>query len=352
MIEYNMAKKIRVLIVDDSAFIREIFTEMLNEAPDIEVIGAAQDAYDAREKIKALDPDVITLDIEMPKMDGLSFLEKIMTLRPMPVVMVSTLTQKGADTTIRALELGAVDYVSKPADRTTSNIHVVQEALLEKVRAASKARVKARNSATANSTKKPAALPLKKAPSPERVIAIGSSTGGVEALRDILPYLPENCPPVLMVQHMPAQFTTSFAQRLDNLSHITVVEAQNNQRIEAGHAYLAPGGLHMTVKRVGEQLYCKIEDGDNVSGHKPSVDKLFDSVADVIGKEAVGVILTGMGKDGAIGLLKMRESGSPTLGQNEQSCIVYGMPKAAKLNGAVEVELPLKALPQAILNKC
>jgi two-component system chemotaxis response regulator CheB len=347
-----MPKPIRVLIVDDSRFIQKMFSHILSEAQDIEVLDVANDAYDAREKIKSLNPDVITLDIEMPKMDGLSFLEKIMTLRPMPVVMVSTLTQKGADATLRALEIGAVDYVSKPAENTNQNIHQIGEQLVAAVRAAARANVRGHRYAPNKDAGKPKPLAIKN-PASNHIIAIGSSTGGVEALRDIIPKLPTSCPAIVMTQHMPAQFTQTFAERLNGLAHITVHEAEDGMPLERGHAYLAPGSHHLAVKPApGGSLICHLDDGPLMTGHKPSVDVLFASAAEHIKKRAIGVILTGMGKDGAKGLLQMKEAGANTIGQNEQSCVVYGMPKAAKLNGGVDREISLEHIAQNILNLC
>lgn len=342
---------ISVLIVDDSALIRQIFSEMLSSEPDIEVIGTASDPYDAREKIKKLNPDVLTLDIEMPKMDGLSFLEKIMSLRPMPVIMASSLTQNGADATIRALEIGAFDTVAKPASsQTRGNLSLLKNELVTKVRAAAGANMGAH---VAHKAPPSLLVPFHPTePLQRHLIAIGSSTGGVEALRDIFVRLPANVPPIVITQHMPPTFTTSFAARLNSLSQVTVREATHHERIRPGHAYLAPGGLHMKIVRVGADLVCKLEDGANVSGHKPSVDVLFHSVAEAMGPRAVGVILTGMGKDGAIGLKAMRESGAYTIGQNQATCIVYGMPQAAQKIGATQIELPLLDIPARMLKAC
>ena len=345
-----MTKKISVIVVDDSALIRKLFSEMLSEAPDIEVLDTAIDPYDAREKIKALNPDVITLDIEMPKMDGLSFLEKIMTLRPMPVVMASTLTQKGADETIRALELGAVDYISKPqGTQTRSNLVPLQEELIEKVRAAAGVNLTTRTQLRAQQQES-TVIPFHG--SSRHIIAIGSSTGGVEALRDVFLALPANAPPIVMTQHMPRTFTTSFAARLDGLSQVTVSEAVQGARLKPGHAYLAPGDEHLKIRKVGGDYYCNLEKSAPVSGHCPSVDVLFDSVATAAGAKAVGVILTGMGKDGAKGMLAMRHAGAYTVGQNQASCVVYGMPRAAMEAGAVQKELALHEIARHILNYC
>lgn len=343
-------KPIRVLIVDDSALIRKIFQEILTENEDIDVVGTAINAQDAREKIKQLNPDVVTLDIEMPGMDGLSFLEKIMTLRPMPVIMASTLTQKGAAETIRALEIGAIDYISKPVQsQTRGTLSVLRDELVSKVRTASQANIGARN---ASALVQPKQLGFKTPRANDKIIAIGSSTGGVEALRDIFLTLPENTPPIVMTQHMPEHFTTSFAARLNGLSRVNVAEAYEGAKLQTGHAWLAPGGKHLKVVRKGADYICRLNNGENVSGHRPSVDVLFDSVAEAAGANAVGVILTGMGKDGAAGMLKMREQGAYTVGQSQNSCVVYGMPKAAFVLGAVIKELPLSEIASHVLTYC
>lgn len=346
------SKHTTVLIVDDSALIRQMFREMLSSAPDIEVLDVAADPFEAREKIKRLNPDVLTLDIEMPKMDGLSFLEKIMTLRPMPVIMVSTLTQKGADATLRALEIGAFDYVSKPvSNHTRETLGALQNELVAKVRAASGANLEAQKNKPL-----PGARPniVSYAPSAaaaaQRIIAIGSSTGGVEALRDIFVQLPENAPPIIITQHMPETFTRSFAERLNTISAVQVCEAEHHQRLKPGHAYIAPGGeRHMKLARIGSDYVCQLEAAQPVSSHRPSVDVLFHSVAKAAGANAIGVILTGMGKDGAAGLKAMRDVGCYTIGQNKHSCIVYGMPQVAANLGATVIELPLAAIPAAML---
>lgn len=342
-----MKKPIRVIIVDDSAFIRRVYRDMLESDPEIEVVGAAEDPYEAREMIKQLNPDVITLDIEMPKMDGLSFLEKIMTLRPMPVVMSSTLTQEGADETLRALELGAVEVVGKPVDvqHTVDHLH---EELIAKVKAAARAHV--RPLERTNADKRPQLVRQKGKPK-DVVIAIGASTGGVEALARVVSKFPPQMPPIVITQHMPANFTRSFARRLDSLTPLIVKEAVSGEAIISGKIYIAPGSHHMELRKAsGEKGYTiKLHEGDLVSGHRPSVDVLFRSVAESVGNKAIGAILTGMGKDGAHGLLAMRESGAITLGQNEASCVVYGMPKAAKMLGAVEKELSLDLLTTKLI---
>ena len=342
-------KPITVLIVDDSALIRTMFKEMLSSVSDIQVLDTAVDPLDAREKIKRLNPDVVTLDIEMPNMNGIAFLEKIMALRPMPVLMVSTLTQKGAAETIRALELGAVDYISKPTGAQTRDaLSALKEDLIAKVREAAKANLRARTSAHEEKN----VLLSYNGDANAHLIAIGSSTGGVETLRDIFGQLPANCPPIVMTQHMPPSFTTSFAARLDSISAVSVKEAEEGDKLKPGHAYLARGGRHLSIIRSGTDFICHLEDGAAGSGHRPSVDVLFNSVAEVAALRAVGVILTGMGKDGAQGLLKMRQSGSRTIGQNKNSCVVYGMPKAAYSIGAVEEELALADIPARILSLC
>ncbi|WP_428687693.1 protein-glutamate methylesterase/protein-glutamine glutaminase [Roseibium sp.] len=341
---------VRVLIVDDSALIRKMLTEMLSRDPDIEVIGTAQDPYVAREKIKSLNPDVITLDIEMPKMDGIEFLKKIMKLRPMPVLMVSSLTQQGADATLHALEIGAVDYVAKPTQDLQHGLAEKCEEITSKVKAAAAARVQSRPGG------KPARIQrLSSAPgyrSTETVVAIGASTGGVEALTNVLTVLPPDSPAILVTQHMPASFTRSFARRLDGICAINVTEARDGVRVLPGHAYLAPGDQHLQLSRSGANYTCRIGGQERVSGHCPSVDVLFRSVADCAGNNAIGVILTGMGKDGAKGLLAMRQAGARTLGQNEASSVVYGMPRVAQEIGAVEEQLSLSQIPRRILDIC
>lgn len=328
--------RIRVLVVDDSPTMRGVITAILRRDEEIEVVGAAGDPIEAREAIKALSPDVITLDVEMPRMNGIEFLEKIMRLRPTPVIMVSTLTQTGAATSVEALELGAVDCVGKPDF----------DDLADKVKAASRARIRALGD-------RQASTPVRHAYRPGGcLLAIGSSTGGVEALITMLSCFPENCPPTLITQHMPAAFTASFAARLDRQCAAKVDEATNGAPIRVGQIYLAPGGVtHMEVQG-GVQPRCKLIESPNVNGHRPSVDALFGSIARTIGARAVGVILTGMGRDGALGLKQMRDAGARTLGQNEASCVVYGMPKAAYEIGAVERQMPLSLMGQAALDLC
>ncbi len=342
-------KPISVLIVDDSATMRLLVRNALKGQSGIEVIGEARDALEARDTIKELNPDVITLDIEMPNMNGLDFLEKIMRLRPTPVIMVSTLTSRGASATIRALELGAFDCVCKPSESDPDSLR----SLPELVRAAAQSPLKKRVAQGAP-VQRPAAAskaPSTYRPDPRSIIAIGSSTGGVEALIAIISNLPANCPPVVITQHMPQTFTKSFAERLDRLSPPTVTEAQDGDSLEAGHVYLAPGGQqHLEIVSGSTRPRCRLRPGDTVSGHRPSVDVLFNSVAKVAGSRAIGVILTGMGRDGADGLLAMRRAGARTIGQDAASCIVYGMPKVAFELGAVEKQMSLNGIANELIS--
>ncbi len=341
-------KKIKVLIVDDSLFIRQMFTKILSSDAEIEVVASAADANEAREKIKRYDPDVITLDIEMPGMDGLTFLKKIMTLRPIPVVMASSLTQKGADATIKALEIGAVDYVSKTSS-TDFDVDSLAKDLVEKVKSASRAKVRNVNSQEHESSETTEVFGVGEKFKSGIIFAIGSSTGGVEALKEVLIRLPENFPPIVVTQHMPPKFTASFAERLNKICPMSAKEAENGDLIEPGNIYLAPGGMHLEVIRRGVQMACAVGHGEKVSGHIPSVDVLFESISKNIGKSAYGVILTGMGKDGAKGMLSMRQSGSYNLGQDEASCVVYGMPKAAYVAGAVDQQASLLDIPKEMV---
>lgn len=346
-----MTKKIRVLIVDDSPFIREMFTEYLNADPQIEVVGTAEDPHDAREQIKAKHPDVITLDVEMPKMDGLSFLEKIMTLRPMPVVMASSLTQKNADITFRALEIGAVDYVGKPDNPKA--LRMIRHELVKKVKTAANARLSYRGEKPASSAAPSSSVnTLSYQPSGrnnEKLIAIGASTGGVEAIRAILEAMPANIPPIIITQHMPPHFTKSFADRLNKHVAPIVQEAQTGLEILPGNAYIAAGGYHLSLRKSGDKLACQLDDRPAVSSHKPSVDVMFESVAETCPKRAIAAILTGMGRDGAAGLKKLHDLGVPTFGQDEASCVVYGMPKAAAELGGVARVITLRDMAQTLL---
>lgn len=331
-----MNPKIKVLCVDDSALIRDLMTKIIDAQPDMTVVATAPDPLVARDLIKKHNPDVLTLDVEMPRMDGLDFLERLMRLRPMPVLMVSSLTQRGSEITLRALELGAVDFVAKPEVGIRDGMLEYAGMIAEKIRAAAQARP-SRQGALA----KPAA-PRKvlKAPmlSSEKIIIIGASTGGTEAIRQVIEPLPANSPAVLITQHMPGGFTRSFAERLDRLCRVTVKEAEDRERVLPGHVYIAPGDWHMRLTRSGANYVIALDDGPPVNRHRPSVDVLFQSAAACAGRNALGVILTGMGRDGAAGLLQMREAGAHTVAQDEASCVVFGMPKEAiALGGATDV---------------
>jgi two-component system, chemotaxis family, protein-glutamate methylesterase/glutaminase len=342
---------VRVLVVDDSALIRQMLTSLLSADPEIEVIGAACDPYEARDKIKALDPDVITLDVEMPNMNGIAFLERLMRLKPLPVVMVSTLTQKGADVTLLALELGAVDFVAKPTDATPGAMDRIAAELRLKVKMAAKSRPGVGGGhAPVQAAARPAETIMAPRAHPKALVAIGASTGGVEALRAVITALPAGMPPIVITQHMPAGFTARFAQRLDEASALKVFEASDGHVMRPGEVAIAPGNLHLSVKASAAGYVCQVRDGDAVSGHRPSVDVLMQSVAEAGGREAVGGILTGMGRDGARGLLAMRQAEARTIGQNEATSLVYGMPKVAKELGAVAVELPLGQIARRIVD--
>ncbi|WP_427911999.1 protein-glutamate methylesterase/protein-glutamine glutaminase [Ramlibacter sp. MMS24-I3-19] len=342
---------IRVVVVDDSALVRGVLTEIINRSGDMQVIGQAADPYEAREKIRELDPDVITLDVEMPRMDGLAFLERIMKLRPMPVVMISTLTERGAQTTLRALELGAVDFVAKPTLDVRAGLDELAREITGKLRAAARARIARRTVAV----EAPAQLRAKAQPAMagapgDRLIAIGASTGGTEAIREILTALPPTLPGIVITQHMPAGFTVSFAARLEQLTALYVREAADGERILRGHAYIAPGGRHLSIERSALGGYvCRVGDGEPVNRHKPSVDVLFRSVARWAGSHALGVMLTGMGADGASAMREMRDRGAYNLVQDEASCVVFGMPREAIAAGAASEVLPLGAMAQRIV---
>jgi two-component system chemotaxis response regulator CheB len=343
-------KPVRVLIVDDSATIRELLGSVLSRDPEIEVIGSAPEPAVARQMIKELNPDVITLDVEMPNMNGLEFLEKIMRLRPMPIVMVSTLTSRGAEATLAALELGAVDYYAKPTDNVSTILGEDASELAAKVKAAARARVNGRRRAPQASAKNPATASYK--PGKKKIVAIGASTGGVEALIEVLSHFPENCPPTVITQHMPAQFTATFAQRLDRLCRPRVAEATEGAVLTTGQVYVAPGGKAHLEVCAGVPPRCKLARTDAVGGHRPSVDVLFNSVAQAAGRNGVGVILTGMGGDGAAGLKSMREKGASTIGQDDASSLIYGMPRVAFEIGAVQRQLPLDKIGAEILRLC
>ncbi|MCS6293978.1 MAG: chemotaxis response regulator protein-glutamate methylesterase [Nitrospira sp.] len=342
--------KIRVLNVDDSALMRQVLAQLLSKDPGIEVIGSAPDPYIAREKIKALNPDVITLDVEMPKMDGLTFLEKLMRGRPMPVVMVSSLTEAGCQTTLRALELGAVDYITKPKIDLRDGMEGIADDLIEKVKAAAIAKIRGAANG-AGHTQPRQATPLASAmiKTTDTIIAIGSSTGGTEAVKEVLEVLPPNTPPILITQHMPEHFTKTWADRMNQICRISVKEAQDGDSVLPGHALIAPGSYHMTLVRSGARYSVRINQEPPVNRHRPSVDVMFDSVARYAGGNAVGVILTGMGGDGAKGMLAMKQAGAYTIAQDEASCVVFGMPKEAIKLGGVDKILPLGDIAGAVL---
>jgi two-component system chemotaxis response regulator CheB len=341
-------QKLKVLIIDDSALIRSVMTEIVNSQPDMEVVGTAPDPLSAREMIKQTNPDVLTLDVEMPRMNGLEFLEKLMRLRPTPVVMVSTLTEAGSEAALKALELGAVDFVAKPRLGVRNNMNELTREIADKIRAAARAHIQRREANTAPiETPKPlSGQPLS---STDKIVFIGSSTGGTEALKEVLSRMPANAPAILMTQHMPESFTHSFAARLNSLSAMNVKEAENGERILPGHAYLAPGHSHLLVKKSGASYYCELSKTDPVNRHRPSVDVLFNSAAKTVGHNAIAALLTGMGKDGAAGMLAMRRAGAHTIAQNEATCVVYGMPRAAVELEAAEQIVALNDVAAAIL---
>ncbi|NIJ69825.1 protein-glutamate methylesterase/protein-glutamine glutaminase [Xanthomonas sp. 60] len=351
----SLSAPCRVLIVDDSAVVRQILSEILASDPGIEVVGTAADPLLAREKIKRLAPDVITLDVEMPRMDGLAFLENLMRLHPLPVVMISSLTERGADTTLQALALGAVDFVSKPKLDVSRGLQGYADEIVEKVKAASRSRVRPLTRSAAAPKVTLAPLPPGSAPrstqfrTTDRLIAIGSSAGGTEALRVVLEGMPADAPAIVMTQHLPASFSTAFAERLDRHSAMSVREASDGEAVLAGHAYLPPGGKHLRIIRDGARWRCRVDDGPAVNRHKPAVDVLFQSVAQSAGANAIGVILTGMGDDGARGLLQMRQAGAPTLVQDEATSVVWGMPGAAFKLGAAEEQQPLEKIAERLL---
>jgi two-component system chemotaxis response regulator CheB len=349
--------KIKVLIVDDSALVRKLLAELLAEDPELEVVGTASDPLSAREKIKALNPDVLTLDVEMPKMDGLTFLANLMRLRPMPVVMVSSLAEANAAVTLEALELGAVDFVTKPKVDLAHSLADYGEEIVRKVKQAARTRVRAREpiKPMAVSEKHTADVVLAAAPSrlfrtTERLVAIGASTGGTEAIKEVLMRMPADGPIVVITQHIPPVFSRAFAERLNRTVPMAVQEAVDGQQLLPGHAYVAPGGQHLLVTRSGARYIGRISDAPPVNRHRPSVDVLFRSVAQEVGKNAVGVILTGMGDDGARGLREMRDSGAFTIAQDENSSVVWGMPGEAVKHGGVELVAPLFEIPAHIMD--
>ena len=351
-------KKIRVLVVDDSALVRQILMEVLNGAPDVEVVGTASDPFMARDRIKELNPDVLTLDVEMPRMDGLTFLANLMRLRPMPVVMVSSLTDQGAETTLKALELGAIDFVSKPKIDLAGTLADFGGEILAKIRIAAGARVMARSAPVSVPRIAPkysadAVIPAntggRMLRTTDRIIAIGASTGGTEAIREVLMGLPADCPAIVIAQHIPEAFSLPFTKRMDSLAKMSVVEPVDGQYIMAGHVYIAPGSKHLLVERDGARYRCRLNNGPPVNRHCPSVDVLFRSVAQNVGPNAVGVILTGMGDDGARGLKEMLEAGARTMAQDEASSVVWGMPGAAVKLGAAQEILPLGRVAENIM---
>ncbi|TXI20452.1 MAG: chemotaxis response regulator protein-glutamate methylesterase [Roseateles sp.] len=347
--------KTKVVVVDDSALVRSILSEIINRQPDMECIGAASDPLVAREMIRNLNPDVITLDVEMPRMDGLDFLSRLMRLRPMPVVMVSTLTERGADVTIKALELGAVDFVAKPKIGVADGIRQLAQDITDKIRIAAKAHIRRHVNPPAGT---PAAAPVKPVTmaslgkaSTEKLIFIGASTGGTEATKDVLINLPADSPAVVITQHMPPGFTKSYAARLDGLCKIRVKEAQDGERILPGHGYIAPGGLHLTVERSGANYIARVQDGDPINRHKPSVEALFLSAAKVVGPNAIGIMLTGMGADGAKAMKIMKDAGAYNYCQDEATCVVFGMPREAIAAGAADEVLPLNQIAHKVLER-
>jgi two-component system chemotaxis response regulator CheB len=353
-----MNKKIRVLVVDDSAVMRQLLTEILNSDPEIEVVGTAPDPFVAREKIKLLNPDVLTLDVEMPRMDGLAFLRNLMRLRPMPVVMCSSLTQKGAAVALDALSLGAIDFVAKPVVDVLHGIKEAAQEIIAKVKMAARAQVRPlldhaqarsagdRHDAGAAPPKLSAALNFA---ATNRIIAIGASTGGTEAIKQVLSLLPADVPGVVIVQHIPKAFSGPFAMRMNTASVLNVCEASDQQPILAGHVYIAPGNQHLLVVRDGARYRCRLSDGDPVNRHRPSVDVLFRSVAQSVGRNSIGVMLTGMGRDGAEGMKEMRDAGASTIAQDEDTSVVWGMPGAAWQVGAVQTLHPLPKIAERIV---
>jgi len=341
---------IKVLIVDDSALVRQLLTEVLNGADDIEVVGAAIDPIAAREKIKQLNPDVLTLDVEMPKMDGVTFLANLMRLRPMPVVMISTLTEKGADITFRALELGAVDFIAKPKIDLVDGLREYGKEIIEKVRAASQAKVKPYiPPPEGDAVQKTSIKPIGHFRTTDRIIGIGSSTGGTEAIKDVLRDLPPDMPGIVISQHIPASFSAAFAKRVDGLTQLSVSEAKHGQQILPGHVLIAPGDRHLIVKRDGARYICHLDDGAPVNKHKPSVEVMFESLALNAGANAIGLMLTGMGADGAEAMGDIKSHGGSTLVQDEKTSVVWGMPGEAVKRGFVDEVLPLGQIGKALI---
>jgi len=380
MLAPTASRRIRVLVVDDSALVRCLLAKIVDAQPDMECVGAAGDPLAARELIRRLDPDVITLDVEMPKMDGLDFLGRLMRLRPMPVLMVSTLTERGAEVTLQALELGAVDFVAKPRIGVADGLNALAAEIVEKLRIAARARPRPLRRAAAAAVHRDSgqarAAPLRAASPPagaatampppaiaervvlaapsrwrttERLVFIGASTGGTEATREVLVNLPADFPAIVVTQHMPAGFTKSYAARLDSLCRIAVKEASDGERVLPGHAYIAPGGLHLWVERSGSNYIARVADGEPVNRHRPSVEVLFRSAAHAAGPNAIGVMLTGMGADGARAMREMREAGSWNIAQDEASCVIFGMPREAIAHGAAHEVLPLAGIAPRLI---
>jgi two-component system chemotaxis response regulator CheB len=345
-------KPIKVLIIDDSALIRKMLSKIIDAQADMRVVGTAGDPIAAREMIRNLEPDVLTLDVEMPKMDGLDFLERLMRLRPIPVIMVSTLTQRGSEVALHALELGAVDFVSKPQLDIVTGLQDYALEITGKIRAAATARIRKRPAAAIGPKQRTEALLPKLANHlalTEKLIAIGASTGGTEAIKDVLMQMPPDCPAILITQHMPEGFTKLFAARLDSLCRISVKEAEHGERAVPGHAYIAPGGRHLSVRKSGTNYVITLSDGPPVHHHRPSVEVLFRSVAQHVGANAIGIMLTGMGKDGATAMRDMKHAGARNIAQDEATCVVFGMPKEAIAAGGVHEELPLGAIAGRVL---
>lgn len=371
-------EKVKVLIVDDSALVRQMLQAMLESDSAIEVVGAASDPYMARDMIKERHPDVLTLDVEMPRMDGVSFLRNLMRLHPMPVVMVSSLTEKGADVTLQAMELGAIDFVTKPKIDLAHTFEQYGQEICQKVKNAARvsraslerqyARYVANQQShpkvevlptpasrpsekySADAIIKPLSAPARHFKTTEKIIAIGASTGGTEAIKEVLMRMPASCPGIVISQHIPAAFSGPFAVRMDSVSQMTVMEAKDRQQILPGHVYVAPGGKHLLVERDGARYICRLNDGSPVNRHKPSVDVMFRSVAQNVGINAVGVLLTGMGADGALGLQEIQQAGSPTIAQDQKTSVVWGMPGEAVKLGAADQVLPLDKIAKVILD--
>jgi two-component system chemotaxis response regulator CheB len=341
----------RVLIVEDSQVMQRLLAELIGRAPDLEVVGIASDAYEARELVKALKPDVMTLDVEMPRMDGLTFLERLMRLHPVPVVMVSSQTERDAEASLRALELGAVDVIAKPRASDAQGLMEFAVTIAESLRAAARVNVGARGEIKGRPTVRELEGPADRKLLEGQLIAIGASTGGTEAIREILGSLPIETPPIVVVQHMPEMFTRMFAKRLDEQCRIAVTEAADRQKLQPGHAYIAPGNWHLSVRRSAKGFEARVEQSDPVNRHRPSVDVLFDSVAAAVAQGATAAILTGMGSDGALGMRRIKAAGGHTLAQDEASCVVYGMPKTAVEAGGVDRVVPLSSMAERIMQR-